>query len=133
MRLPEYIQWVIDRVNAHGEQVFVVGGACRDVLLGLTPHDYDLATSATPTRLKAIFHDHKLVLMGEAFGTVGVVVDSHLVELTTFRIEGGYQDHRHPSDLSYTSNLKEDLARRDFTINAMAFHPVMGWVDEHQG
>lgn len=133
MRLPEYISFVINRVNAHGEQAFVVGGACRDVLLGLIPHDYDLATSATPNQLKTIFHDFKLVLMGEAFGTVGVVIDSHLVELTTYRVEGGYLDHRHPSDLTYTKHLDDDLARRDFTINAMAFHPSIGWIDRHQG
>lgn len=133
MKLPPHIVTLMDQLTAHGEQVFVVGGACRDTLLGLTPHDYDLATSATPDRIKAIFSDHKLVLMGQEFGTVGVVVDSHMVELTTFRVESSYRDHRRPDHVIFTRTLDDDLSRRDFTINAIAYHPNVGFVDLHNG
>ena len=120
MRLPSYIQFCIDRLEQAGFAAYAVGGCVRDSLLGLQPHDYDLCTAATPDRIKEIFGDYPLVLSGEKHGTVSVVIDHQLVEITTFRTEGGYEDSRHPNWVRFESEIEADLSRRDFTVNAMA-------------
>lgn len=138
---PDYVRSVADRLHQVGHQVFVVGGAPRDLLLGQTPSDWDLATSALPDQVKQLFPHEQLILAGERFGTVGVVVNGNVVQVTTFRGEGDYLDGRHPSRVVFLPNIQGDLARRDFTVNAIAVHwpsgevldPFHGIDDLHRG
>ena len=133
MYLPDYVCACISRLeNAHFP-CYAVGGCVRDALLGLQPHDYDLCTAATPEQIKAVFSDHRLILAGEKHGTVGVITDGGVVEITTFRTEGGYGDNRHPDWVRFVDDITEDLARRDFTVNAMAYSPVRGLADPFGG
>ena len=133
MRLPEYVLRCMELLERSGAQCYAVGGCVRDALLGLTPHDYDLCTDFTPERTKAVFRAFPLVLAGEKHGTVGVVLGRNVVEITTFRTEGSYQDSRHPDWVAYVGSLEEDLSRRDFTVNAMAYHPARGVIDPFGG
>ena len=133
MYLPPYIVSCIQALEQKGYAAWAVGGCVRDALLGLEPHDYDLCTSATPERIKAIFSHHRLVLSGEKHGTVGVITDSGVVEITTFRTEGAYLDNRHPEQVAFVATVEEDLARRDFTVNAMAYNPERGLADPFGG
>ncbi|MBP3479965.1 MAG: HD domain-containing protein [Oscillospiraceae bacterium] len=133
MYLPDYVCACISRLeNAHFP-CYAVGGCVRDALLGLQPHDYDLCTAATPEQIKAVFSDRRLILAGEKHGTVGVMTDGGVVEITTFRTEGGYGDNRHPDWVRFVDDITEDLARRDFTVNAMAYSPVRGLADPFGG
>ena len=133
MYLPDYVCACISRLeNAHFP-CYAVGGCVRDALLGLQPHDYDLCTAATPEQIKAVFSDHRLILAGEKHGTVGVITDGGVVEITTFLTEGGYGDNRHPDWVRFVDDITEDLARRDFTVNAMAYSPVRGLADPFGG
>ena len=133
MKLPENILFCIDRLEHAGYAAYVVGGCVRDALLGLTPHDYDICTAATPEQMQQLFSDHQLVLSGLKHGTVSVVVDRELVEITTFRTEGEYLDNRHPQWVRFVDRVEEDLARRDFTVNAMAYSPSRGFADPFGG
>ena len=133
MVLPSYVRHCLDRLENAGFAAYAVGGCVRDSLLGLTPHDFDLCTSATPEQLRQVFSDPRLVLAGEKHGTVTVVVDSQLVEITTFRLEGGYRDNRHPDWVRFVPTVEEDLSRRDFTVNAMAYSPTRGFADPFGG
>ena len=133
MLLPQSVLFCIRRLQAAQHRVYAVGGCVRDSLLGLTPHDYDLCTDATPAQLRQIFSDLPLVLNGEKHGTVGVNIDHMLYEITTFRTEGSYSDGRHPDCVEFVNDIKQDLARRDFTINAMAYSPVEGYIDPWGG
>jgi len=112
-----------------GFEAYAVGGCVRDSLLGTIPHDYDLCTNALPEEIAGLFPGYTLVRSGEKHGTIGVVVDKEVIEITTFRTEGGYVDGRHPDWVKFVPNLWEDLARRDFTINAMAYSPKTGYCD----
>lgn len=114
---------VLERLEQSGHRTVLVGGCVRDRLLGLAPHDYDAATSALPSEILAACGDLRCVETGIAHGTVTVLCDGLPVEVTTFRREGAYSDHRHPDQVAFTSSLEEDLKRRDFTINAMAWGP----------
>ncbi len=116
-----------------GYEAYAVGGCVRDSLLGLVPHDYDLCTNALPEETAFVFREYPLVRSGEKHGTVGVVMDKEVIEITTFRTEGGYQDGRHPDWVRFVSHLQEDLARRDFTVNAMAYNPRCGYIDPFGG
>ena len=133
MVLPPYVRYCLDRLENAGFAAYAVGGCVRDSLLGLTPHDFDLCTCATPEQMRQVFADHRLVLAGEKHGTVTVVMDSQLVEITTFRLEGGYQDNRHPDWVKFVPTVEEDLSRRDFTVNAMAYSPTRGFADPFGG
>ena len=133
MKLPEHVHFCLTRLESAGYPCYAVGGCVRDALLGLTPQDYDLCTAALPEETEAVFADYKLVLAGKKHGTVGVIIDSEVVEITTFRTEGGYQDHRHPDWVRFVPEIKEDLARRDFTVNAMAWSPTRGLQDPFGG
>ena len=133
MFLPEAVKYCIDALEQAGFTAYAVGGCVRDALLGLTPHDYDLCTNALPAQTAALFAGHTLVRSGEKHGTIGVVVAGEVIEITTFRTEGGYQDSRHPDWVSFVSSLEEDLSRRDFTVNAMAYSPKTGYVDPFGG
>ncbi len=133
MFLPENIRTCIDALESAGFAAYAVGGCVRDSLLGLTPHDYDLCTAATPKQICDVFSNYRLVLAGEKHGTVSVVMDESLIEITTFRTEGGYEDNRHPGWVRFVANIEEDLSRRDFTVNAMAYSPRRGFADPFGG
>ena len=133
MELPEYVRSLIARLEDAGHPAYAVGGCVRDALLGLTPHDYDLCTAATPEQTKAIFRDYPMFLAGEKHGTVSIVAECHVVEITTFRTESGYADHRHPDRVEFVPRIEADLARRDFTVNAMAWSPTRGFADPFGG
>ena len=133
MFLPEHVLTCIRALTAAGHKAYAVGGCVRDALMGLTPHDYDLCTSATTAQMHEIFAGYRLVTSGEKHGTVGVVTDGQVIEITTFRTEGGYTDNRHPGWVKFVSHIEEDLARRDFTVNAMAYHPEEGYIDPFGG
>ncbi len=133
MVLPSSVSRCITALEASGYPCYAVGGCVRDACLGLTPHDYDLCTAALPETIRDVFADHQLVLAGEKHGTVGVVTEDGVIEITTFRTEGGYQDSRHPDWVHFVDRIEEDLARRDFTVNAMAYSPTRGLVDPFGG
>ena len=133
MVVPGYVAACIDALENAGYAAYAVGGCVRDSLLGLTPHDYDLCTDALPEQTEAVCSGCRLVLAGKKHGTVGVVTDGGVVEITTFRTEGGYRDNRHPEWVEFVSNIEEDLARRDFTVNAMAWSPKRGFADPYGG
>ncbi len=133
MVLPQAVEYCIQRLEAAGFSGWCVGGCVRDSLLGLTPHDYDLCTDALPEEICQVFTGHTLVRNGEKHGTIGVVVDHQVYEITTFRTEGGYLDSRHPDWVKFVRNIEEDLSRRDFTVNAMAYNPRQGLRDPFGG
>ncbi len=133
MYIPDYVMQCITRLEEAGFSCYAVGGCVRDACLGLTPHDYDLCTAATPEVLKQLFSDRSLITAGEKHGTVGVITEEGVVEITTFRTEGSYEDHRHPQWVEFVSDIEADLARRDFTVNAMAFSPTRGLMDPFGG
>ena len=133
MFLPDFVRQCMERLENRGFACYAVGGCVRDSLLGLTPQDYDLCTDALPEQLRDIFSDHTLVLAGEKHGTVGVVTPGGVVEITTFRTEGDYTDSRHPGWVEFVKNIEGDLARRDFTVNAMAWSPTRGLADPFDG
>ena len=133
MTLPASAAACVKRLEDAGFATYAVGGCVRDACLGLTPHDYDLCTAATPAEMKALFAGHTLVLAGEKHGTVGVVMDGEVVEITTFRTEGDYRDNRHPDRVEFVTDIEKDLSRRDFTVNAMAYSPTRGLCDPFGG
>ena len=118
--LPIWVTEAMQRLEQQGEEAWLVGGCVRDRLLGRPVHDYDLAVSCPPDRTAELFRDHRLVEDGRKHGTIGVVTEGGVLEMTTFRADGAYQDHRHPESVRFVPSLREDLARRDFTVNAMA-------------
>src|SRR5690554_6054901 len=131
--IPEYIEKIIDRLEGAGFTAYLVGGCVRDFILGKPPVDYDLATSATPIQILTLFKDKKTVDIGSEYGTVVIVEREGNVEITTYRTEGIYKDGRRPENVSFTEDILEDLKRRDFTINAMAYHPGRGLLDPFNG
>ena len=133
MYIPDSVLELMDRLEEAGFECRCVGGCVRDHLMGIAPHDYDCCTAATPDEMQAVFRDRQLVLAGLKHGTVGVVTDSGVVEITSFRTEGGYADARHPDWVHFVRDLREDLARRDFTVNAMAYSPRRGLCDPFGG
>ena len=133
MYIPNSVLELINKLEDAGYETWVVGGCVRDHLMGNTPHDYDCCTAAEPEQMQALFADRQLVLAGLKHGTVGVVTDSGVVEITTFRTEGGYLDSRHPDWVKFVRDVREDLARRDFTVNAMAYSPRRGLCDPFGG
>ncbi len=133
MRLPQAVQICMERLEQAGFACYAVGGCVRDELLGLDPHDFDLCSAARPEELRRLFADFPLVLAGEKHGTVGVVLQGQVVEITTFRKETGYADCRHPDQVDFVEDIRQDLARRDFTVNAMAWSPKRGFADPFGG
>ena len=127
IQIPEKVTYIIGELYKNGYEAFAVGGCVRDSILGRTPQDWDITTSAKPLEVKKIFK--RTVDTGLKHGTVTVMLDKEGFEVTTYRIDGIYEDNRHPKDVSFTSNLEEDLKRRDFTINAMAYNEQSGLVD----
>lgn len=131
IQLPEKVNTIIETLQSHGYEAYAVGGCVRDSLLGRTPGDWDITTSAMPEETKSLF-SHTFDT-GIEHGTVTVLLDREGFEVTTYRIDGKYEDSRHPSEVTFTRSLKEDLLRRDFTINAMAYNETSGLVDEFGG
>jgi len=127
IRVPADVERVVALLAASGHEAYVVGGCVRDALRGVDPHDWDVTTNATPEEIQKVFHKS---LYLNHFGTVIVRSGDHEVEVTTYRVEADYADHRHPSAVAFTDSLHEDLGRRDFTMNAMAWRPS---VDERPG
>ena len=127
MHLPGSVEKIIHRLEQAGHEAYAVGGCVRDALLGLTPDDWDITTSAEPDEVKALFS--RTIDTGIKHGTVTVRMDGKSFEVTTYRIDGSYEDGRHPDNVTFTKSLEEDLRRRDFTINAMAVNASTGIVD----
>lgn len=129
--IPQAVEEVLNRLTSNGEEAYIVGGCVRDSIMGKIPKDWDITTSATPMRIKEIFQ--RTVDTGIKHGTVTVLHLREAVEVTTFRVDGKYEDHRRPKEVSFTKSLKEDVARRDFTVNAMAYSPQTGLMDYFEG
>ncbi len=133
MALPRGVTMILTQLTARGNQAYVVGGCVRDCLLGRTPKDWDVCTSATPEEMLLAFAGWHVAETGLKHGTLTVLAEGEPYEVTTFRVDGAYTDHRHPDGVTFVTDVREDLARRDFTINAMAFHPDAGLVDAFGG
>lgn len=133
IELPDYVLLAIDLLNQSGYEAYAVGGCIRNALLGLPIYDYDVTTSATPDEMKDVFHDYTIIETGIAHGTLTIHIHHNAVEITTFRIEKKYVDHRHPSLVIFSRILSDDLSRRDFTVNALAYHPTIGIIDKFHG
>lgn len=131
MNLPENVRYIIEKLEEAGFEGYAVGGCVRDTLLKREPDDWDITTSAKPLEVKALFP--KTFDTGIQHGTITVLMGKEPYEVTTYRIDGEYEDSRHPKEVIFTGNLVEDLKRRDFTINAMAYNPKVGLVDEFDG
>lgn len=133
MNLPEEVLYCLKMIEDSGKEAYVVGGAVRSFLLGLEIHDYDLTTSALPFELQEIFKNDKVIETGLKHGTVTILKNHLPIEITTYRKDTTYEDHRHPDEVIFTSSLKDDLQRRDFTMNAIAYHPDTGFIDLFDG
>ena len=133
MQLPVHVSELISRLKSAGFSAYVVGGCVRDSLLGLEPHDWDVCTSALPEQMLEVFRDLHTVETGLKHGTLTVVLDHIPYEVTTYRVDGDYTDHRHPDSVLFVDDLTKDLARRDFTVNAMAYAPESGLQDPFEG
>ena len=133
MSYPEYVAEALARLESAGHAAYLVGGSLRDMLLGIKAHDFDVATSARPDETLRVFSDHRVIETGLQHGTVTVLFDHEPVEITTFRIDGSYRDSRHPDSVTFTDCIAEDLSRRDFTVNAMAYSPTRGFADPFSG
>lgn len=131
--LPEEVNEILKLLNSNGYEAYIVGGCVRDKLLGLCPHDYDICTSAKPSEVMEIFKTFRVIETGLQHGTVTIMIDHQPYEITTFRIDGKYSDNRRPDNVDFALNLENDLSRRDFTINAMAYQPEMGLIDPFHG
>ena len=129
IKIPKDVQQVLNILKKNGFQAYVVGGCVRDSVMGRTPLDWDVTTNAMPDEIKKAFASFKTVDTGIQHGTVLIISGETPVETTTFRIDGSYSDNRHPDSVKFTPSLKEDLARRDFTINAMAYNEEEGIID----
>lgn len=129
MDMPKNVDTAINLLQSAGFEAYAVGGCVRDSLLGKTPNDWDITTSAKPENMKSVFADFHCIDTGIKHGTVTVVIVGEPLEITTFRLDGEYEDNRHPKSVTFTSDLGADLGRRDFTVNAMAYSKMTGTVD----
>lgn len=129
MALPQDVLWILQRFEAAGLRAYAVGGCVRDTLLGLPPKDWDLCTAAKPEAVLRLFRDQHVIETGLKHGTVTLMLHHQPYEITTFRVDGAYTDHRHPDQVQFVEDIQGDLSRRDFTINAMAYHPDAGLID----
>ena len=129
IHIPTSARKIIARLEQHGYEAYIVGGCVRDSLMGKRPSDWDICTSARAEEMMALFEDKRVIPTGIQHGTLTILDEDGAYEVTTFRIDGEYLDHRHPKSVAFTRELAEDLSRRDFTINAMAWHPERGLID----
>ena len=133
INLPDEVEKILSLLADAGHEAYCVGGAVRDSVMGITPGDWDITTSALPQDTTKIFEDYKTIDTGLKHGTLTVIINHKPFEITTYRIDGEYSDNRHPQNVEFTSNLSHDLARRDFTINALAYNHTTGLVDLYGG
>lgn len=133
MNIPSVAATVFSHLEKNGYECFLVGGCVRDMLMGLNPHDIDIATNATPDEIKSVFSDFHTLDIGIKHGTITVMIEDEPIEITTYRTENTYSDGRHPDSVVFTKKILEDLSRRDFTSNAIAFNPKEGIVDPFNG
>ena len=131
--LPSQVEFALNKLHTAGFEAFIVGGCVRDILRGETPSDYDITTSAEPEQTKTVFSDEKIIETGIQHGTLTLLKNGIPLEITTYRIDGDYTDNRRPNSVRFTKTLTEDLARRDFTVNAMAYSPKTGITDAFGG
>lgn len=131
--VPEYILRILNILEGSGFEAYTVGGCVRDSFLGKAPSDWDVTTSACPEKVLEIFSEFTTIPTGLKHGTVTVISDGNPVEITTYRIDGEYADCRHPEEVTFSANLEDDLSRRDFTVNAMAYNPKNGLKDPYNG
>ena len=131
--IPQEVNIILSRLEMSGYEAFCVGGAVRDSIMGIVPGDWDITTSALPEETRQVFSDFKTIDTGLKHGTLTVIIDHKPYEITTYRIDGEYGDNRHPEAVSFTRNIEDDLARRDFTVNAIAYNPKKGIVDPYGG
>lgn len=131
IKLPKQAELILNNLNSKGFSAYIVGGAVRSAVLGVEPIDFDIATSAKPKEIQSIFKN--TINIGIKHGTVGVIIDNKIYEVTTFRTEGSYKDFRRPENVSFVDDLHLDLSRRDFTVNAMAYSPKAGIIDPFGG
>lgn len=131
--VPEEVRALLSRLCSHGYEAYLVGGCVRDALRGYTPKDYDITTSALPDEIHKIFSDCRMIDTGIAHGTVTILWEKKPYEITTYRVDGDYHDSRHPDAVRFTRELREDTSRRDFTMNALAYHPDEGVYDYFGG
>lgn len=129
MPVPSSVMKVLDRLYEAGFEGYLVGGCVRDFLMGRHPKDYDVATNAAAEQTEKIFNDFRVIETGIKHGTVTVISDGTPVEVTTYRVDGTYSDGRHPDSVTFSTSIEEDLSRRDFTMNSVAYSPHDGWVD----
>lgn len=133
VEVPAPVNYIIQELEKCGHEAYMVGGCVRDSVLGRKPHDYDICTSATPDEILKAFPDEEIIPTGLQHGTVTILINKEPFEVTTYRIDGDYSDNRRPDNVTFTKNLVEDLRRRDFTINAMAYNPKTGLIDPFNG
>ena len=133
MKIPKNAQVIFQLLENAGYECFLVGGCVRDMLMGKEPHDIDITTNAEPQETQKVFSDFHTLDIGLKHGTVTVMVSGEPVEITTYRTESGYTDGRHPDKVIFTKNIRDDLSRRDFTCNAIAYNPSVGLVDPFGG
>ncbi len=131
--LPENVKTIIECLNKNSFEAYIVGGCVRDSILGLTPHDWDICTNAKPEQIKRCFKEFRTFDSGIKHGTISVVMDKEIFEVTTYRIDGEYTDNRHPESVTFTDDITRDLTRRDFTVNAMAYNESNGVIDSFGG
>jgi len=131
INLPEHVNFILNTLQAAGFEAYIVGGCVRDIIRGVQPKDWDITTSATPLEAKANFL--RTIDTGIKHGTITVLLDGQPYEVTTYRIDGEYLDNRRPQTVEFTTNIEEDLSRRDFTMNAIAYSPITGFVDPFGG
>lgn len=127
--IPPYVREIMNRIDAAGYEAFAVGGSLRDLLLGKEPHDWDVTASALPEAVASLFPDKKVIPTGIKHGTVTVLSDGFPIEITTYRVDGEYTDSRRPDKVEFTRNIEDDLSRRDFTVNALAYNEKRGLFD----
>ena len=133
VEVPAPVNYIIQELEKCGHEAYMVGGCVRDSVLGRKPHDYDICTSATPDEILKAFPDEEIIPTGLQHGTVTILINKEPFEVTTYRNDGDYSDNRRPDNVTFTKNLVEDLRRRDFTINAMAYNPKTGLIDPFNG
>ena len=133
IEIPAQIAVAMTILEDAGHEAFLVGGCVRDALRGVSPHDFDMATSALPEQTCRLFSGYRTIETGLRHGTLTVLIEGMPIEITTYRVDGVYADHRRPEQVTFTPSLTEDLARRDFTVNAMAYSPRDGLVDPFGG
>lgn len=133
INIPKYVETAIEKIEINGYEAFLVGGCLRDIMLGKNPNDFDITTNARPNIIEEIFNEYKTINIGKEFGTIIVVQDQGDIEITTYRTERDYDDGRRPSEIFFSNDILEDLSRRDFTMNAIAYNKKSEIIDPFNG